>query len=124
MSNKTSHLFCKHFLIKTPSSTEPGEYEVFVIANAGNPSGGLSILQEKTFNFIVNVTKPYTFFETGENQDKTTEKHVEEETLQKEVEKTPKKRITGLPILTLDTQIIFIALLVVILVVSWIIYKI
>ena len=43
--------------IKSPESVEPGEYEIFVSAIGGNPSGGLSVFQERVFKFTVNVTE-------------------------------------------------------------------
>jgi len=46
--------------IKSPESVEPGEYEIFVSAIGGNPSGGLSVFQERVFKFTVNVTEKET----------------------------------------------------------------
>ena len=43
--------------VKSPRSAKPGEYEILISAVGGNPSGGLSVFQEKVFKFTVNVGK-------------------------------------------------------------------
>jgi len=46
--------------IKSPESVKPREYEIFISATGGNPSGGLSVFQERVFKFTINVTEKQT----------------------------------------------------------------
>ncbi len=42
--------------VNVPRSVKPGIYEVLIITNTGNPSGGISVSFERTLRFTVNVT--------------------------------------------------------------------
>lgn len=50
--------------VNVPKSASLGKYETFVTVRAGEPSSGISILQERTFKFTIYVKKVPTFFET------------------------------------------------------------
>jgi hypothetical protein len=122
--------------VKVPTSAKEGAYEILITANAGTTNDAISVLQERTFKFVVNVKKSSTFFDTfanigsaalefsGDVADKITDS-----LSQSEVENKISKITEGVKLLTgklaenISFNIFYVIISVCILVVSLIIYK-
>jgi hypothetical protein len=49
--------------VKPPETAGEGVYNIAIDATAGNPGEQISILQERTFNFEVEIKRPKTIFD-------------------------------------------------------------
>lgn len=97
--------------VKTDEKTDEGDYEIVIRAVAGDKRKGISLMQERMFEFTVSVENPLSFFESTS------------ETISK-IGQDIVGGITGMIPSTFDVKIWFIIIAsILILLVIWRFYK-